>query len=106
VYNLQGLAVGLTLELDLILNHEGLALGVDLLRKLGGDGVVGSRVFDNETLISLHALVDSGLLDGPLANVRPLLVASALLLGVGGLPPAVPAICELLEERSLELGRL
>ena len=69
---------------------------------------MSGRVLDNETLITLHALVDDGLLNGPLADVSPLLlgIGAGLLLGVGRLPARVPVIGELLEEGSLELGRL
>lgn len=96
-----------TLKLDLILNDEGLALGVDLLGEFRRDGVVGSSVLDNKTLVTLHALVDSGLLDGPLADVGPFFLrALGILLGVGRLPPLLPVVGELLEEWGLELGRL
>ncbi len=97
---------GLTLKLDLILNDEGLALVVDLLGELGRDGVVGGGVLDNKTLVTLHSLVDGGLLNSPLADVRPLLIILGVLLGVGRLPPLLPVIGELFQEGSLELGRL
>jgi len=96
----------LTLQLDLVLDHEGLALGVDLLGKLGRNGVMGSRVLHNETSITLHSLVDGGLLDSPLTDVSPLLVALNVLLGMRRLPPLVPALGELLEEGCLELSGL
>jgi hypothetical protein len=96
----------LTLQLNLILNHQGLALGVNLLGKLGRDGVMGSDVLDNEALVTLHALVDGGLLNRPLADVRPFLVAGGVLLGVRRLPPLLPVAGELLKERGLELGGL
>jgi len=92
-----------TLELDLVLDDQGLALGVDLLGELGRDGVMGSSVLDNKTGITLNSLVDSRLLNSPLADVGPFLIALHVLLGVRGLPPLVPAVGELLEERSLEL---
>jgi hypothetical protein len=88
------------------LDDEGLALGVDLLRELGRDGVMGSRVLDDQTLVTLHALVDGRLLDSPLANVGPLLLTGVVLLRIGRLPPGLPVVGELLEEGSLELGRL
>lgn len=72
--------------------------------------MVGSCVLHNQTGIAFHALVDSGLLDGPLADVGPLLfvIGGALrILGcVGRLPPRVPALAELLEEVALDGGRL
>lgn len=95
-----------TLELGLVLDDKSLALVVNLLGELGGDGVVGSLVLDDQALVSLHSLVDGGLLDGPLADVRPLLLLLAcaleVLLCVGRLPPRLPVIGELLKEGSLE----
>lgn len=67
---------------------------------------MSSGVLDNKTLVALHALVDGGLFDSPLANVGPFLLACVTLLGVGGLPPLLPVISELLEEGSLQLGGL
>lgn len=96
----------LTLELDLILDNESLALVVNLLGELGRDGVVSSRVLDNKTLVTLHALVDLGLLDSPLADVGPFLLVLAVLLGVGRVPSGLPVVGELLKERSLEGGGL
>lgn len=96
----------LTLKLDLVLDDQGLALGVNLLGELGGDGVVGSRVLDNETVVTLHPLVDDGLLNCPLANVGPLLIILAVLLSSGWFPPLLPVIGELLQEGRLQLGRL
>ncbi len=95
-----------TLELDLVLDHQSLALGVDLLRELGRDGVVGSRVLDDKTSITLNSLVDSRLLNSPLADVGPLLIALDVLLGVGRLPPLLPALGELFYEWPLDLARL
>lgn len=95
-----------TLELGLVLDDKSLALVVNLLGELGGDGVVGGLVLDDQALVSLHSLVDGGLLDSPLADVRPLLLLLAcaleVLLCVGGLPPRLPVIGELLKEGSLE----
>jgi hypothetical protein len=69
--------------------------------------VVSSLVLDNETLVALNALQDGRLLDGPGTNVRPLLIIGLdVLLRVRGLPSALPVVCELLKERSLESGRL
>jgi len=98
-----------TLELDLVLDDQGLALGVDLLGEFGRDGMMGGGVLDDKTLVALHALVDSRLFYRPLANVGPLLIflgASCVLLGVRRLPPLLPVVGELLKKRSLELGRL
>lgn len=68
---------------------------------------MGSLVLDDETLVALDALQDSGLLDGPVADVGPLLVVGLdVLLCVRGLPSALPVVCELLEEGRLECGGL
>ena len=65
--------------------------------------MVSSLVLDDETLVALNALQDGGLLDGPVADVCPLLIVGLdVLLCVRGLPSVLPVICELLEERSLE----
>lgn len=100
----------LTLELDLILNNEGLTLVVDLLGELGRDGVVSGRVLDDKTLIVLDALVLGGLLDSPLTNVRPVFLllvgARSVLLGMRRLPALFPVVGELLKEVGLEGGRL
>ena len=99
----------LTLKLDLVLNHEGLALVVELLGELGGDGMVSSGVLDDKSLVALHALVGGGLLHGPGTDVGPLLVTlggGGVLLGVGRLPPFLPVISELLKEVGLEGGGL
>ena len=95
-----------TLKLDLILDHQGLALGVNLLGELGRDGMVSGSVLHDQTGIALHALVNRRLLDSPLADVGPLFIALNVLLGMRGLPPLVPALGELLEEWSFELGGL
>lgn len=96
-----------TLELDLVLDNKSLALVVNLLGELGGDGVVSGLVLDNQALVSLNSLVDGGLLDSPLANVGPLLLllacAGKVLLCVGRLPSCLPVIGELLKEWSLEV---
>lgn len=100
-----------TLKLNFVLNNQGLVLRVNSLGELGGDGVVRSLVLDDQALVTLHALEDGGLLNGPLANVGPLLLLLALgvlhiLLGMRRLPAGLPVICELFEERGLEGGGL
>lgn len=102
----------LTLELDLILNNEGLALVVNLLGELGRDGVVSGSVLDDKPLIALDTLVLEGLLDRPFTNIGPFLLllvlvgGGGILLGVGRLPPCLPVIGELLKEVCLDGGRL
>jgi hypothetical protein len=69
--------------------------------------VVGSLVLDDQALVALDALEDGGLLDCPGTDVGPLLVVGLdVLLGVRGLPSALPVVCELLKEGSLEGSRL
>lgn len=97
----------LTLKLHLILNDEGVILVVDSLVKLGGNGMVSSLVLDDETLVALNTLQDGGLLNGPVTDVRPFLIVGLdVLLGVRGLPPSLPVVCELFKERCLECGGL
>lgn len=97
----------LTLRLDLILNHQSLALVVDLLRELGGNGVVGSRVLDDEALVALHSLQNRRLFDLPGTDVGPFLLRlGVILLSVGRSPSGFPAIGELLKEGSFESGGL
>jgi hypothetical protein len=96
-----------TLKLDLVLYNKTLALGVDLLREDGGNGVVSGRVFHNETFVTIQTLEDDGFLDSPLANIGPFFLGTLhVFLGVRGLPSFLPVICELLKEFSLEVGRL
>lgn len=73
--------------------------------------MVGGRVLDDETLITLDTLELVGLLNGPFTNVGPLLLllllrAGQVLLGVGGLPSLLPVVGELLEEVGLDSGGL
>jgi hypothetical protein len=74
--------------------------------------MVSSLVLDYKTLVSDHSVENSGLLDGPIANVGPLLSGFGLvvlLLCVRSLPSALPVICELFEEGRFEvcgLGRV
>ena len=99
----------LTLQLDLVLNNQGLVGVVNLVGELGGNSMVGRLVLDNKTLLALHTLEDVGLLNRPLANVGPLLIsASGVLLGVGGLPSRLPVVGKLLDETGgrLQGGRL
>lgn len=109
---LEELQVGTTadqgvLRLDLILDHQGLALVVNLLGELGRDGVVSSRVLHDQTLVALNSLEDGGLLNSPLANEGPVLLGlGVVLLRVRELPPGLPVISELLQEGSLKRGGL
>jgi hypothetical protein len=81
---LEELHVGTTtleasLELDLVLDNEGVILVGDGLVELAGDGVVSSLVLENETLVAVNATENRGLLNGPLAVVCPLLLGAFLL---------------------------
>jgi len=97
----------LTLKLDLILYDKGLALVINLFGELGGDGVMGGCVLDNQTLITIHALEDGRLFDSPFTNIGPFLFpALGVLLGVGRLPSCLPVICELFDEVTLDFGGL
>lgn len=70
--------------------------------------MVSSLVLNNEAFVAFHALQNHRLLDRPGADILPLLLGRLvrLLFGVRCLPPRVPIICELLEKRSFEIGRL
>jgi hypothetical protein len=68
--------------------------------------VVGSGVLHDQTLVTIDTLEDGGLLDSPFANVGPVILRLVVLLRVGRLPPRLPVVRELLQERSLEAGRL
>jgi hypothetical protein len=97
------------LKLDLVLNNKSLALVLNWLGELGRDGVVSSRVLDNEALVAIDALEHMWLLNSPLADVCPLLIhigSLHVLLRVGWLPSLLPVVCELLDEVALNLGRL
>jgi hypothetical protein len=97
----------LTLKLNLILYNQSLALVVNLGGKFGRDSMVSSGILDDETFVTLHARVDSGLLYGPLSNVRPVfLTLWILLLRVRDFPSRLPVISELFEEGGFERGGL
>jgi hypothetical protein len=66
---------------------------------------VSSLILEHKTLVASDSLENCRLLDVPSPNILPFLF-SVLLLGVGRLPPGIPAICELLEERCFEGSRL
>ena len=70
---------------------------------------MGGDILDDQALVTLHTLVDGGLLDGPLADVGPFLgfvLALGVLLGARLFPALLPIVGELLEEVGLDLGRL
>lgn len=100
--------LGLTLELDFVLNDERLALVINGLGELRRNCMMGGGVLDNESLVAFHTLEDGGLLDCPLADVGPLLflVSLRLLLGVGWLPSSVPTVGKLFQEIGLDRRRL
>lgn len=98
---------GLTLRLDLILNHQSLALVVNLLGELGGDSVVSSRVLHDETLVALHSVKNGCFFNSPVTDIGPVFVRPGVVLfGVGSSPSGFPALGELFEERCLQVGRL
>lgn len=64
-------------------------------------------VLYNQTLVLLNALQNMGLLNRPLANVCPLFGGLRIFFFcMGGFPPCVPVMCELLEEVCFDVGRL
>lgn len=69
--------------------------------------MVGGSILGDEIIVADHAVVDVGLLNCPLANVRPFLFrALCVLLGVGGFPSGFPAVAKLLKEFAFDGGRL
>jgi hypothetical protein len=95
------------LRLDLILDNKSLALVIDLLRELGRDGVVGRDILNNQTLVSVNTLVDGRFLNGPFADISPILLRlGVFLLGVRRSPPRFPVVRELFQEGSFKAGRL
>jgi len=61
--------------------------------------MMSCRVLHNETFVTLNALEHMGLLNGPLANIRPFFVGlGVFLLCVRGLPPGFPVVCKLFDE--------
>ena len=71
---------------------------------------MGSSILDGKTLVTLHALVDLGLFNSPLADKSPFLVSLVgtleVLLSMRGLPSLLPVVGELLKERCLKLSGL
>jgi hypothetical protein len=102
-----GMEQQLTLKLNLILYNQSLALVVNLGGKFGRDSMVSSGILDDETFVTLHARVDSGLLYRPLSNICPVFFTlGVLLLRMRNLPSCLPVISELFEEGSFQGGRL
>ena len=104
---LQQLHVGTTaleesLEFDLILHHERLALVVDGLGEFGRNGVMSGFVLEHETLVAGHSFENGWLFDVPGSDVLPFFLG-VFLFGMGSLPPIGPAFSELLEERCFEI---
>ena len=76
-----------TLKLNLVLDDKSFILVINFLGELGRDGMMSSRVFDDETLVSLYALIDSWLFNSPLANIGPIFFTlRVILLSLGGNP--------------------
>ena len=95
------------MQLHLVLDDESLALVVDLLGKLGRDGVMLGGILHHQAHVAFNALQDMGLLSGPDSIIHPLdvilpVLLLGLLLGMRSQPSRVPAFCKLLEEWSFE----
>ena len=68
---------------------------------------MGCRILDYKTFISFNALEHRGLLNGPFAYKRPILLRfGVFLLCVRRLPPVGPIISELLEKGRLDIRGL
>lgn len=93
----------LTLRLDLVLDYQGLPLVVNLLGKLGGNGMMSSGTLRDKTLVARNARQNSRFFNSPFANVSPVLVRlGVLLLSVRRSPSRLPIIGELLKKRSVD----
>lgn len=93
----------LTLKLHFILDNEGLALVVDGLGEFGRNGVVSGLVLDDQTVVSLNALENGRLLNGPGTDVSPFFLAVLdVLLSGRWLPPRFPVVGELFQEGSFQ----
>ena len=68
------------LELDLILYNQSLARIVDCRGELRRDGVVSSRVFDNQAFVAWNARKNLRLFNRPFSNVCPVLISLGVLL--------------------------
>lgn len=97
----------LTLRLHLILNHQSLALVVNLLGELGGNGVVSCDILHHETLVAFHSLENGRFFNGPFTDKSPLILGlGVLLLSLGRDPSRFPALGELFQERRFQGCRL
>ena len=97
-YNFQ-----LTLEFDLVLNHQGLALIVNFLGKFGRNGMMGRWIFHYQSLVAVDTLKDSGFLHSPGSNIGPVFFCfRVLLLCMRRRPSRIPVIGELLQEWSFK----
>lgn len=70
---------------------------------------MSSSVLHHQALVALHSLEDMWLLYSPFSNIGPFLIligVFGILFGVGWLPAGFPVICELLNEVTLNSGRL
>jgi hypothetical protein len=70
--------------------------------------MMSGLVLYDETFVTNHTGEHNGFLNSPVTNIGPFFLGALFLffLGVRWFPPCVPIICELFEERSLELGGL
>ena len=64
----------LTLQLHFILHYERFPFVVYRLGKLGRDGMMRSRILDDETLVTDHARHDCSFFDSPFSHICPVLV--------------------------------
>ena len=87
-------AVETVLELDLVRENEGFALGVKDLVERCRDGMVGGFGREDEAVVVLEAGVDFGFLDSPLSDVRK---------DLRGAPPAVNTVAGLTSGTSRNL---
>ncbi len=98
------------MELDFVLDYQGLVLVVDLFVEFGGNGMMGRGILDDKAFVAINGFQHMRLLDGPFSDIGPILVClRVLFLGVRWLPSRVPIVGKLFEEWSFDvcgLGRL
>lgn len=71
------------MELNFVLDHQGLALVIDLLVEFGGDGVMCGGILDDKAFVAINGFQHVWFLDGPLSNIGPVLFClGVLFLGV------------------------
>ena len=84
------------LEFDFILDDQCLVRVVDRSREFSGDGMMGSRILDDQSFVANNTGKDSRLFDRPFTNVGPVFVTlGVFLLRMRRSPSQIPVVGEL-----------